>query len=182
MIWFLLVALGLVYIVRRIVSGRSNTWLVNINAVTALLVLYPCCFINFDGLIAGYNVRHCAESGGRGWPLSIDYLETLGTPALPALDAIREKLADVSAPAETGGEWRTRWSGDYYVNVSCRAQADAVSAKLHAQLDAELSDWRTWTWRRERIKRDVEQLHLAHWRARTPPQQLANASPAASDR
>ena len=65
-IWFLLVALGLFYIVWRIVRARSNAWLININAVTALLVLYPCCFLNFDGMIAGFNVRHCAEAGGGG--------------------------------------------------------------------------------------------------------------------
>jgi Domain of unknown function (DUF4153) len=177
MIWFLLVALGLFYIVRRIVSGRSNAWLVNINAVTLLLVLYPCCFINFDGMIAGYNVRHCAESGGGGVPLDVEYFETLGTPSLPALDAIRDKLANVNVPPDATADRRNRWSRDSYPTASRRAQADALSAKLHAQLDAELSDWRTWTWRRERIKRDVEQLHLAHWRdrARTPAQQLAQA-------
>jgi len=40
-IWFALVASGLIYIVWRIVQRKSNTWLVNLNAITALLLLYP---------------------------------------------------------------------------------------------------------------------------------------------
>src|SRR6185369_3824880 len=78
-IWFLLVALGLFYIIRRIVAGRSNAWLVNINALTALIVLYPCCFVNFDGYIADFNAMHCQEAGGEGIAVDLDYMRDLGT-------------------------------------------------------------------------------------------------------
>ena len=128
-IWFMLVALGLFYVVWRIIRRRSNGWLVNANAVTALLVLYPCCFINFDGLIAGFNARHCQEAGGGGSPLDIAYIEHLGTPALPALESVRDKLTTPQ---------RRQWAAD-------------ITARMHADLDEDLRDWHAWTWRRARI-------------------------------
>ena len=149
-IWFILVALGLLLIIWRIVRGRSNAWLININAIATLLILYPCCFINFDGLIASYNIRHCAEAGGSGSPLDIDYLQHLGTPALPALDSVRDKL---TAPAR-------------------HSLAENVSAELHNQLDADLADWRSWTWRRERTRQQADDVRIAKSRARW---QLAQA-------
>jgi hypothetical protein len=127
-VWFLLVGLGLFYIIWRIVRGRSNAWLVNVNALTALLVLYPCCFINFDGYIADFNARHCQEAGGDGITLDIEYMRDLGTPALAALDSVRGKIAL---------EPRRKF-------------AERVSNDLHTQLDTELSDWHSWTWRRSR--------------------------------
>src|SRR5256714_6983678 len=72
-VWFGLVAAGLLYIIWRIVGSRSNAWLINVNAVTALIALYPCCFVNFDGMIADFNASHCEEANGRGSPLDIDY-------------------------------------------------------------------------------------------------------------
>jgi hypothetical protein len=138
-VWFILVGLGLFYIIWRIVRRRSNGWLVNVNAVTALVLLYPCCFINFDGMIASFNARHCEEVGGGGSPLDIAYFENLGTPALPALDSVRDQLI---------GDARKKWARE-------------VSEKLHTELDADVNDWRSWTWRRARSKRQVEQVQLA---------------------
>ena len=138
-VWFLLVALGLVLIIWRIVRGRSNRWLVSANALATLLVLYPCCFINFDGIIADYNVRHCREAGGRGLELSIEYLRHLGPAALPALDAARDTL---TTPTR-------------------RALARNYSQELHDQLEDDLRDWHAWTWRRERIMRQADEVRIA---------------------
>ena len=155
-IWFTLVGCGLFFIVWRIVRGRSNAWLINANAVAALAILYPCCFINFDGMIANFNARHCEEAGGRGSSLDIAYFENLGTPALPALDSVRDKL----------------------VGDARRERAKDVSARLHAELDDNMNDWRAWTWRRSRSARAARQVNderLARARAAQP--QLAQASP-----
>src|SRR4051812_46588711 len=92
-IWFLLVGLGLYYVIARIVRGRSNGWLINVNALTALLMLYPCCFVNFDGIIANFNAIHCEEVGGGGSPLDIDYMRELGPTAVAPLDRVRDKIA-----------------------------------------------------------------------------------------
>ena len=157
-IWFALVALGLFYIVWRIVRGRSNAWLVNINAVTALLVLYPCCFINFDGLIASFNARHCQEAGGGGAALDIAYIEHLGTPALPALESVRDKLTTAAR----------------------REQATQIADRLHAELTTDLRDWHAWTWRRARTAQAARRHTPAIPLATTPtPSSSPSPSPSA---
>lgn len=132
-IWFAIVALGLAYVIARIVTSRSNRWLINVNALTALLILYPCCFVNFDGMIADFNAGHCAESNGRGSPLDIEYMQTLGPAALPALERARANIT-VAGRQE---------------------QAIEVSDELYAQLRVQLDDWRGWTWRYHRVENDT---------------------------
>ena len=151
-IWFALVALGLLYIIWRIVRRRSNTWLINVNAITALLILYPCCFINFDGLIADFNARHCEEVGGGGSPLDIEYYRALGPTSVAALDSVMDKIP---------------YAGR-------REQAQRVSDDLHAELAADLSDWHSWTWRRHRAAKEVEEVRLAKLRA--APEHFAQAT------
>jgi hypothetical protein len=152
-VWFFLVAMGLCYIIWRIVRLRSNAWLINVNALTALLVIYPCCFINFDGMIADFNASHCAESGGEGSPLDLEYFRNLGPTSLAALDRTRDKITIPNR----------------------RKQAAEISNDLHARLTAELSDWRSWTWRRHRAAREVDEVQFA--KARTPEQVAVKLNP-----
>jgi hypothetical protein len=112
--------------------------------------------VNFDGIIADFNVVHCAEAGDEGSPLDIEYLDTLGTAALPALDHARDSKTVKLPP------WRLELAG-------------RVSTHLHEKLVGELADWRSWTWRRERSATDVDRtiarLHTSH------NQPLAQATP-----
>jgi hypothetical protein len=153
-IWFGLVAIGLIYIIWRIVRGRDNRWLLNVNAVTAFGVLYACCFINFDGMITTFNARHCADVGGGGSVFSVDYAQHLGTPALTAIDSVKSHIP----PSDPR-----------------RALAERASRELHAQLDSDLSDWHAWTWRRHRTAKAVKQLARAR-----AGQQIAQSSPIGS--
>lgn len=90
-IWMLLVALGLAWIGLRIVSGRSNRWLVSRNLATTAIVLYLCCFVNFEGMIAWHNARDCRESTGSGTQLDYAYMLSLGPEALPALRWLKDR-------------------------------------------------------------------------------------------
>lgn len=92
-IWMGLVAIGLGLIIARIAFEKSNSWLVSANLLTLSAVLYGCCFINFAGHIARYNVEHSLEMRGTGQPVDLWYLAELGPQALPALD----QLAAVAA-------------------------------------------------------------------------------------
>lgn len=85
-IWMLLVATGLVFIVARIVLQRSNAWLIRVNLIAVLLTLYACSFTNFAAIIADYNVDHSQEASGKGVPLDLSYLNSLGPQALPGVD------------------------------------------------------------------------------------------------
>ncbi len=126
MIWITLVGLGFFWIAGRIIRARSNAWLWRMNAVTLLGVLYVCAFVNFDGLIADFNVRHCREVTGVGVAIDIGYLERLGPEALPAL----------------------AWLGAR--DAGQGAEIERARQALLAELRAELQDWRGWTYRRWR--------------------------------
>jgi hypothetical protein len=127
-VWMLLVATGLVWIGCRIVFRRDNAWLLNANVLTALAVLYACCFVNFDRVIADYNVAHCREAGGEGVAIDTDYLYALGPDALPALRRVTPMLKDSRR----------------------RRAAEAYGVALRTRLREDLSDWRGWTLRRWR--------------------------------
>lgn len=126
-VWMLLVACGLILIAIRIQQRNTNRWLVNVNFASALLVLYACCFINFNGGIAWFNVRHSYEVSGRGVQLDLSYMRNLGPEAIPALQWFANQN-----PASTKA-------------ISARANSDY----LRAELEQSLSDWRGWTLRRE---------------------------------
>ncbi len=128
-IWMSLVAMGLIWIGWRIVAGRSNRWLVNVNAMTATILLYLCCFADFDGFIANYNVRHCREATGEGAPIDLRYLRDLGPEALPALKWLAPKIKS---------------EGDVL-------RAQTVVKELYVELNTSLADWRGWTLQRERL-------------------------------
>lgn len=54
-IWMGLVVAGFILIALRVLLRRSNDWLVLMNAGSAVLVLYICCFVNFPAAITNYN-------------------------------------------------------------------------------------------------------------------------------
>jgi hypothetical protein len=128
-IWMALVAAGLAWIACRIVLRRGNTWLLHANLLTAAVVLYACCFLNVNGFIADFNVRHCRESGGGGQPIDVAYLQSLGPEALPALRLAASRTADTRSAAT----------------------ADDALSELDGRLTRTLSDWRGWTLRRGRL-------------------------------
>lgn len=93
LVWMALVATGLILICWRIWFGRSARWLINANAVAALAVLIPCCFVDLSASAARWNVRHAREVGGTGESLDLCYLSRMGTPALlPLIELERHRL------------------------------------------------------------------------------------------
>jgi hypothetical protein len=128
-VWMLLVVCGLIWIAARLVLRRTGRWLVGVNLVTALAVLYFCCFVNFDGLIARFNVAHSAELGGAGPSLDVRYLEGLGPEALPALLRFLRQVEEAEP----------------------RRNARRAVGKVRRELRRKLRDWRGWTLRRRRL-------------------------------
>ena len=126
MTWVLLVGLGFCWIIGKIVWRRDNTWLWRMNGLTLYAVLLACAFINFDGLIADFNVRHCREVTGEGVSIDLDYLHELGPEALPALAWLRDQPK------------------------TDRISIDRTAGELRVELQHAVSDWRGWTYRRWR--------------------------------
>jgi Domain of unknown function (DUF4173) len=138
MIWMALVAVGLVWIVLRIVRSRSAMWLINVNTVTLLCVLFVSCFIDFGAVIANYNVRHCREINGRSATLDLEHLGILGPSALPALRWFRSQSSQSDA-------YPFSWNG-------LKGHDSAIiERRFEEQLKHDLSDWRAWSYRWHRL-------------------------------
>ncbi|WP_296738429.1 DUF4173 domain-containing protein [Mesorhizobium sp.] len=84
-VWMGLVAVGLALIIARIALAKSGEWLLSANLLTLSATLYACCYVNFAALIANYNVDYSFEMTGKGVPLDVWYVRSLGPNALPAL-------------------------------------------------------------------------------------------------
>jgi Domain of unknown function (DUF4173) len=126
-IWMGLVAIGLVLIVARIALDRSHRWLIRMNLLAVLATLYVCSLINFDAIIANYNVVHSHEAGGAGVALDGAYVASLGPQAIPAL----AKLA---------------------FNPYVAARLDPL-LELQAR---DMASWRSWSFRGWRLQRYLD--------------------------
>ena len=132
LIWMVLVALGLILIVTRIATDRTNRWLVNVNALALTVTLYACCFADMPGMIAQYDVRHCWDITGEGPGLDVAYVAQMaGTSAIPAFAWYQKHAADSSAD-----------------NMVLFAQTNLLRER-----DRHLGDWRRWTWHEHRLLR-----------------------------
>lgn len=129
LLWMLLVALGLVLICIRIFRGKTNRWLVNMNMMALLAVLYGSCFVNFDRIIAQYNVRHAREVTGNTEkaPFDFYYMNRLGAESIPALEYLQTR-ANLTPD-------RRRMLRDNLVYQKTRLKNDA-------------RNWRSWTLRK----------------------------------
>jgi hypothetical protein len=130
LVWMLVVAIGLVLIVARIILEQSNGWLVRMNLISLAATLYVCSLVNFNAIIADYNVNHSKEASGKGVNLDTGYLYGLGPQALPALD---------KALLLPGTQ----------INYGCRNRLVATQA-------ADMASWRSWGFRSWRLQRYLD--------------------------
>ena len=169
LIWMGLVTAGLLYIIVRILLGKTNRWLVNINCATLLCVLYLCSWLDFSSMIAWYNVRHCQEITNHSQALDLDYMEKLGPPALPALRWYIDKLGGSDAAETRGVKAHSRETEDgvtVEVEVTtfpngrsiddARVYAMEIESELYEDLIESLATWRSWTWRKQRILDELQ--------------------------
>lgn len=128
-IWMLAIIIGFAWVVVRLAQARRNAWLLQVNALTALAIVYICAFVDVDGQIARFNVRHCREIAGSGPPIDLNYLESLGPESLPAIQTL------ASAP----------------LVPALKERVLGARHRLRANLDHDLYDWRGWTVRRAQL-------------------------------
>jgi hypothetical protein len=128
LIWMGLVAVGLILICVRMWRGKSDGWLLNANALAALMVLSACSVVDLGRMAAAWNVRHAREAGGRGVHLDLCYLNELGSSALLPIVELEGRTRDAALKE------RLSWSRN----------------RLMDQMEPVLTDWHGWTWREER--------------------------------
>jgi hypothetical protein len=143
LIWMGLVAVGLILICVRVLTNRGNSWLVNGNALAAIAVLVICCWVNFAGIIANYNVRHAREMDGTGASLDVTYLERLGPGVLPA------------------SNWFLQQADTKPQNLLLLRKSLDVS-HTHFMLEEKLieqqSNWRSWTLEGARLQKSLSDI------------------------
>jgi hypothetical protein len=100
------------------------------NLISLAATLYICSLVNFDAMIADYNVSHSKEASGKGVNLDMNYLTTLGPQALPAL------------------ERAMRLPG---INVLACNRNRLLSAQA-----ADMASWRSWGFRSWRLQRYLD--------------------------
>jgi Domain of unknown function (DUF4173) len=133
-IWMLLVAAGLILIVVRIVTHRSNAWMVSANLALLALTIWICGFINFPFLVARYNVDHADGRAASGQSIDLCYIVALGPQAIPALDR--------------------------YAAATGKPLPDFVRGRRDQFATAHLRDaasWRAWTFRGRRLTRYLQE-------------------------
>jgi hypothetical protein len=146
-IWMVLVALGLVLIVVRIALNLGNRWLVLANLSTLTLALYICTFVNFPLLIADYNVSHSKEVSGKGVPLDLHYLVSLGPQVLPAIDRYRDH--------PNRAEVYSAIPGPYGAKLP---MIDNLRNGLVNKQRSELDSWRGWSFRGWRLQQYLDRI------------------------
>ncbi len=141
-IWMGLVAVGLVLIVAKIMLDRSNKWLVASNLAVLTVTVWAVSWIDVQGFVAGYNVRHAYEVTGEGVPLDFYHMSDLGAAVVPALDEFL-MTATHASPA-TLKDFRllreNLAAGVVLVDV------DGGDARVPQQ------GWQSWSWREERLR------------------------------
>ncbi|TPI11938.1 DUF4173 domain-containing protein [Mesorhizobium sp. B4-1-1] len=134
-IWMGLVAAGLALIVARIALQKSGEWLLSANLATLSATLYACCFVNFAATIANYNVDHSLEMTGKGVPLDIWHIRSLGPSALPALG---------------------RYFEHQKKTFPDRAVGDGPDAIAEFRYRTEQKNWHAWGFRDWRLLRTLD--------------------------
>lgn len=137
-LWMILVAAGLVWILLRMALDKSNAWLVRVNMLTAMAMLYALCFVDVGGTIARFNVEHSLAVREQGYPLDLDYLEEIGPAALPALDRYIKAA---------GAKWREE-SPEFYTRFIA---AQSLRTGLAWRLTQQHRDWRNYSFRSYRL-------------------------------
>lgn len=130
-IWMGLVAVGLCLIVARIALRRSGEWLIGANLLSLSITLFACCFVNFAGVIATWNLYSTERRA------DIEYLQSLGPAAIGPLD---------------------RYAKTSWLSISEKRRLRLWRATTRAELLAAQSDWRAWTRREAAL---AEQLDAA---------------------
>ncbi len=141
--WMALVALGLVFILWRMLSGKSGPWLINANAGAAVMLLSVAAFVDHGAVVAQWNTTHAREVGGKGVQLDLCYMRNLGSSALLPLveleahprltDEFRERVTATRMAVREDIHLNEQW-GDWTVRNSSRARtADAILASRGGQ-------------------------------------------------
>ncbi|MBY0403439.1 MAG: DUF4173 domain-containing protein [Cyanobacteria bacterium] len=158
MIWMGLIALGFCWLMLRFILNYNNRWWLQMNAMTVWWVFYGCCFCDFNGFIAQYNINqnfeghHKVDYSSRRPVDSHDFSKEILTPALDveymettlgveSLPAVIHYLSHTSLPDEASGYNNSSKLFEYQ-------RMTRLYQVLKQQLAEEQKDWRSWNYQK----------------------------------
>jgi Domain of unknown function (DUF4173) len=107
-IWMALVAIGLGLVGVQLFRGKSNLWLLSVNAALLSATLYVCAFVNFAEVIARHNLDHAMRDAT--FPPDYEYICDLGPYAAPAIaEHLRRTGFAICSPDVTAGPVTRNW-------------------------------------------------------------------------
>lgn len=131
-IWMGLVLAGLILLGIRVAKRLDNVWLLRKNWIMLGVTLYLCCFINWNFVIAMYNVQTCLEYRGKGPSMDWEYLTSdLGEDAVLASQQFVQPL------------WFSK--NKAAISLDTMQQAKWSWNTTQQKLNGHLKDWRGWT-------------------------------------
>ncbi len=119
-IWMGLTAAGLGLILWQVWQGLDNSWLLLRGGGMTAAVLYVCCFISFDAIIARYNLTHDVAE-------DFHYICKLGDSAQPVLAAHGRLCSAPQVAIAAPRDWR-EWG---FRNWRARTSLAAISYEAH---------------------------------------------------
>lgn len=126
LIFLVLVMSGLALICWRIARRHDGIWLINANALCLVGVLGLCCFVNFDGLIARWNLQRLGSSQFGQAQRDNAYIASLG--GTGTLLALKEAGAGTALAQDRD-----------------IGQLRGLRRTVQDRLEARQADWRQWT-------------------------------------
>ncbi len=146
-VYVLLVLAGLLFILLKIKNRKTGYYLLRVNATVAFAVLVIASFVQWDVLIAKFNL-----SRKDNIPVDVAFLLTLSDHALPILEQHRDFLSQPQTPLQSR----------YYPNYEPRMPANTIDYRIKAFLkNAQAETWLSWNLADKQAKDVLLQLkHL----------------------
>lgn len=119
-IFLLLILYGLYSVYRKIHHQRSAFWILHVNSMAIIAILFIASLFPWDRYIANYNIAHADRSF-----LHLDFMVGMPDKTLPILDIKAKRLQEIAA--FQSGKYPFRFpymtSGEYYSRIAMRKQA-----------------------------------------------------------
>lgn len=136
LVWMGIVAMGFVWILYANYRDKSSRWLINVNVVSVLTILYMLSFVDIGGIIAGYNLRRASSSLTAEKSLDTYYIKhKIGLDALPYLR-----------------QYEGRFS------CATRPQLASMQEEMLGLLQVDLMEFRRWSIKKFLIRRRIMRI------------------------
>ncbi len=119
-IFLLITIFGLFAVLVKVKKRKTTFWLFKVNSLAILIILLFSSFVNWDLLIARYNIKHAGKSF-----LHLDFMAHLSNKTLPYLTIDSTRLTKVLYDQQNMFKGRVKYmdAAEYHERISLRTQS-----------------------------------------------------------